>query len=41
MKRRPKRIPLMGKFSIARWVCAPQYASFGTLSSPRKSRSVR
>src|SRR5881296_2998801 len=41
MKRRPNRIPLIGKFSIARCVWAPQYASLGTLSSPRKSFSMR
>src|SRR2546425_4318650 len=41
MNRRPNRIPLIGKFSIARWVWTPQYASFGTLTSPRKSFSTR
>jgi len=34
-------IPEIGKFSTARWVCAPQYASAGTCTSPRLSASVR
>ena len=34
-------IPLIGKFSIALWVCAPQSAFFGTLTSPRLSCSIR
>ena len=33
-------IPLIGKFSIARCVCAPHNASFGTLISPRLSVST-
>src|SRR5712692_6292544 len=41
MNRRPNRIPLIGKFSIARCVWAPQYASLGTFNSPRKSFSMR
>ncbi len=41
MKRRGKRSELMGKFSTARWVCAPYSASAGTCISPRESRSVR
>ena len=43
-KERPKGnlnlIPLIGKFSIARCVCAPHNASFGTLISPRLSVST-
>ena len=34
-------IPLIGKFSIALWVCAPQSAFLGTLTSPRLSCSIR
>src|SRR5215470_7904687 len=41
MKPRGMVRPLIGKFSTARWVWAPQSASAGTLSSPMLSRSVR
>ncbi len=33
--------PEIGKFSIARWVCAPQRASAGTRTSPIESCSTR
>ena len=35
------RVPLIGKFSIARWVCARHKASAGTWTSPMLSCSVR
>ena len=35
------RSPETGKFSTARWVCAPQYAPAGTFTSPSVSFSVR
>src|SRR5262245_41275224 len=35
------RSPEMGKFSIARWVCAPHRAVVGTRTSPRESCSTR
>ena len=41
MNSRGIRSPLIGKFSTARWVCAPQSASFGTLSFPMLSDSMR
>jgi hypothetical protein len=41
MKPRGMARPLMGKFSTARWVCAPHKASAGTLSSPMLSCSTR
>ncbi len=41
MNRRLKVTSLIGKFSTARCVCAPQYASAGTCISPRLSCSVR
>ncbi len=34
-------VPLIGKFSTARWVCARQSASAGTRTSPIESCSVR
>jgi hypothetical protein len=34
-------VPLIGKFSTARWVCARQSASRGTWTSPMESCSVR
>ncbi len=33
--------PLMGKFSTARWVCAPHSACEGTFTSPMESFSIR
>ena len=33
--------PEIGKFSTARWVCAPHSASAGTRTSPIESCSVR
>ena len=39
--RRSSRSPEMGKLSTARWVCAPQYASSGTDTSPIESFSIR
>ncbi|MNV70150.1 hypothetical protein D3C71_1630960 [compost metagenome] len=41
MKARGMRCPDTGKFSTARWVCAPHRASAGTCSSPMLSCSVR
>src|SRR5688572_11287231 len=41
MKERGKRSPLIGKFSTARWVCAPYSASAGTVISPSESFSTR
>src|ERR1700691_6135602 len=41
MKARGRVRPLIGKFSTARCVCAPQSASAGTFSSPMLSRSTR
>ena len=38
---RGKRSPLIGKFSTARCVDAPQSASAGTCISPSESRSMR
>ena len=40
-KRRGNPIPLIGKFSIARCVEAPQSASAGTSTVPMESRSLR
>ena len=34
-------VPLIGKFSTARWVCARQRASTGTWTSPMLSCSMR
>src|SRR5688500_16601827 len=41
MNRRGNRRPDTGKFSTARCVCAPQYASAGTRTSPMESFSTR
>src|SRR5690606_8761119 len=41
MNRREKRMPLMGKFSTARCVCAAYSASAGTFISPSESFSIR
>ena len=38
---RPSRSPDTGKFSTARWVCAPHSAPAGTSTSPIESRSIR
>jgi hypothetical protein len=38
---RSRRIPEIGKFSIARWVCARHFADAGTRISPMESRSMR
>ena len=38
---RSSRTPEIGKFSTARWVCAPQWAEAGTRTSPIVSCSVR
>src|SRR5689334_3184420 len=41
MSRGSRVVPEIGKFSTARWVCAPHRASAGTSMSPRESCSVR
>ncbi len=41
IRSRDSRSPEMGKFSIARWVCAPHRAPAGTATSPIESCSMR
>ena len=41
MSRRSIGSPEIGKFSTARWVCAPHLASTGTRTSPIESCSIR